>query len=130
MYFVSVTHGRKNVANLDPETLEYTTQPTKIHRKGMGIIMSNHKADCVAGHISMSDRTMLIKITEKPLHINIFQVNAPTFNGGSDEIEEFYPEIETHLKTMKPHELIIIQGDFNAKVGNTENYKQNISPTS
>ncbi|XP_073817221.1 uncharacterized protein [Musca autumnalis] len=52
---------------------------------------------------------MLVKIDASPLNINIIQVYAPTSDSSSEEIEQFYQELEQLLKMTKPHEITIIQ---------------------
>ncbi|XP_060531554.1 uncharacterized protein LOC132705137 [Cylas formicarius] len=63
---------------------------------------------------------MLLKIEAKPININIIQVKTPTLDKSEEEIESFYEDIKQLLKYTKPHDLNIIQGDFNAKVGKGE----------
>ncbi|XP_073824763.1 FERM domain containing isoform X3 [Musca autumnalis] len=109
-----------------PNTGDFVSQNAKIyfsgnskrnHRNGVGIIVKEHIAKSVIGFIPKSDRTMIIKISAKPVNINIIQVYAPTADKSNDEIEAFYIEVEELIKITKPHEITIIQGDFNAKVG-------------
>ncbi|XP_075163379.1 uncharacterized protein LOC142236013 [Haematobia irritans] len=87
-----------------------------IHRRCVGIIVQNHIAACVIGSYPMSERSMMIKISAKPLNINIIQTYAPSCDRDSDEVVHFYEEISQLLKMTKSHEITIIQGDFNAKV--------------
>ncbi|XP_065368794.1 uncharacterized protein LOC135961229 [Calliphora vicina] len=110
------------------ESGEFKSENTKVyhsgnentHRRGVAIIVKSHIANCVAEYVPMSDRTMLIKIIGKPTNLNIIQVYAPTCDGSAEEIEKFYDDIEKLLKMTKPHEITIVLGDFNAKVGHEE----------
>ena len=47
----------------------------------------------------------------------IIQVYAPTSDHEDQEVEELYEQIENTLKKVPKIDLIIIQGDFNAKIG-------------
>lgn len=60
---------------------------------------------------------MLLQLQAQPFNINIVQVYAPTADKNDDVIEEFYAQIETVLRSLKKHEINIVMGDFNAKVG-------------
>ena len=51
------------------------------------------------------------------IFINIIQVYAPTTEADEENIEEFYEDIEKVLRQCKNHELNIIMGDLNSKVG-------------
>ena len=56
----------------------------------------------------------------KLFNITLIQVNAPTSNAETAEVEWFYEDLQDLLKlTPKRHVLYII-GDWNAKVGSQE----------
>ncbi|XP_055388335.1 craniofacial development protein 2-like [Condylostylus longicornis] len=95
----------------------YSGNNSPSHRNGVGIIVTEHLAKCVTNFIPLSDRPMLLKINTKPVELNVIQIYEPTAEKDDDEIEGFYCEIESLLKLTKPHEMTIIMGDFNAKIG-------------
>ena len=51
------------------------------------------------------------------MNVTIIQVYAPTSDHEDQEVEELYEQIENTLKKVPKKDLIIIQGDFNAKIG-------------
>ena len=65
----------------------------------------------------VSDRVVYMKIKGSPIDINIIQVYAPTTNHADDVVESFYQKVEEARSQAKPHEMKIIMGDLNAKVG-------------
>ncbi|XP_055385230.1 craniofacial development protein 2-like [Condylostylus longicornis] len=98
----------------------YSGNDDKRHRKGVGIIVSKNFSNSVSDFIPYSDRTMLLRFDTKPIKLNVIQAYAPTADASEEEIEAFYAEITDLLKITKPHELNIIMGDFNAKIGRGE----------
>ena len=56
----------------------------------------------------------------KQLNINISQVYTPTSYANANEVKEFYSDIEHLLRMSKKHNITLIQGDFNAKIGKGE----------
>ncbi|XP_055390541.1 craniofacial development protein 2-like [Condylostylus longicornis] len=90
---------------------------TSTHRNGVGIIATDKIIDYVTECVSYSDRIMLMKINAKPVKLNIIQIYAPTADSSEDEIEELYEQINYLMKQLKPHEINMVIGDFNAKVG-------------
>ena len=58
----------------------------------------------------------MLKLKAKPFDIAIIPTYAPT-SSHSDEIEEHYEEINKMLKEVKSTGVLIIAGDFNAKIG-------------
>ncbi|XP_055380706.1 uncharacterized protein LOC129611541 [Condylostylus longicornis] len=66
------------------------------------------------------NRTLLLQIHAKPLNINIIQTYAPTADKTDEDVESFYNEVEELMKMTKKHEINIIMGDFNAKIGKSQ----------
>ena len=87
------------------------------HERGVGVIIDRQDQASVKGFWAISDRVILVKLSSKPLDINIIQVYAPTSESSEEELEGFYEQIETAMKQCKSLENTIILGDFNAKVG-------------
>ncbi|XP_030757748.1 craniofacial development protein 2-like [Sitophilus oryzae] len=99
-------------------TLRRRINPT--HRYGVAIIVCKSIGRSVAGFLPLSGRVMLIKLDAKPFPLNIIQVYAPTADKSDDEIANFYKELEVAWNHTKNHEVTVIMGDFNAKVGQGE----------
>ena len=58
-----------------------------------------------------------MKLKAKPFNIKIIQVYAPTSASTEEELEEFYEELDKCKKECKSHEVNIVMGDFNTKIG-------------
>ena len=86
-------------------------------KKGVGVLLSSEVANCLAGYVSISDRVLMVKIRAKPVNLNVIQVYAPTSTQSDEEVEEFYGMIEQAKAHCKNHEVTVIMGDMNAKVG-------------
>ena len=56
-------------------------------------------------------------VSAKPQNITIIQVYAPTSDHEDQEVEEFYEKIESIIQKTPKKDLLIVQGDFNAKIG-------------
>lgn len=86
-------------------------------RNGIGIILDQKRARSVKGFWSISDRVLLVKLEGQPININIIQVYAPTSESTEEEIQKFYNDLNTAMRQCKHHEVNIVMGDLNAKVG-------------
>lgn len=87
------------------------------HRNGVAVILNKSLNNSVRNFVPLSDRVMLLQLTTKPVNLNIIQVYAPTTDHDDNEVETFYHQIKELLKATKKHEITIIMGDWNAKVG-------------
>ena len=88
------------------------------HTNGTGLLLKKTVARSVIGFWPLSDRVMMIKIQATPFNINLIQTYMPTSEHQDEEVECIYEEIEKCLKYTKKNEIVLVQGDFNAKVGN------------
>ena len=56
----------------------------------------------------------------KPLSITVIQVYAPTSNAEEAEVEWFYDDLQELLELTPKKDVLLIIGDWNAKVGSQE----------
>ena len=57
----------------------------------------------------------------KPFNITVIQVYAPTSNNEEAEVEErFYEDLQDLLELTPKKDVLLIIGDWNAKVGSQE----------
>ena len=58
----------------------------------------------------------------KPFNITVIQVYAPTSNAEEAEVEWFYEDLQDILELTPPKDVLLIIGDWNAKVGSQETH--------
>ena len=56
----------------------------------------------------------------KPFNITVIQVYAPTSNGEEAEVERLYEDLQGLLELTPKKDVLIMIGDWNAKVGSQE----------
>ena len=62
----------------------------------------------------------MISIQGKPFNITLIQVYASTSNAEEAEVEPFYEDLQDLLELTPPKDVLLIIGDWNAKVGSQE----------
>ncbi|XP_063588658.1 uncharacterized protein LOC134765797 [Penaeus indicus] len=65
----------------------------------------------------VSERIAAIRIAGKPFNLSIIHAYAPTSECSDDMIEDFYEDLEKLLKTIPRKDILVVQGDWNAKIG-------------
>ncbi|XP_042856752.1 craniofacial development protein 2-like [Penaeus japonicus] len=88
--------------------------------RGVAIICNKMVANAVLGFNPLNDRIMTLRIQCKPINVTIVQVYAPTTAAEETEIEEFYEQLQEVTESIPSQDIVIIMGDFNAKVGSRE----------
>ena len=87
------------------------------HEKGVGIILDKERSKSLMGYWAISDRVLLVKLKGHPFNISIIQAYAPTSASTEEDIEAFYETLEKAKEQCKSQDIIIMMGDFNARVG-------------
>ena len=86
------------------------------HMEGVGLMLS---ADATASLIEwtpVSSRIVLARFRSRTRNVQIVQCYAPTKDADGDVKTDFY-ELQTTLEQRTKRDILIVMGDFNAKIG-------------
>ena len=61
-----------------------------------------------------------VHLQGKPFNITVIQVYAPTSNAEEAEVEWFYEDLQDCVELTPQKDVLVIIGDWNAKVGSQE----------
>ncbi|KAF7245142.1 Craniofacial development protein 2 [Varanus komodoensis] len=106
---------RKNGGRM---TIRYTTagkNPSEENR--VAFIVNKRVGKAVLGYNLQNDRMISVRIQGKPFNITIVQVYAPTTGAEEAEVDRFYESLQHLLELTPKNDVLIIMGDWNAKVG-------------
>ena len=76
--------------------------------------------NAVLGWNLKNDRMISVRLQGKPFNITVIQVYAPTSNAEEAEVVWFYEELQDLLELTTPQNVLLIKGDWNAKVESQE----------
>ena len=76
--------------------------------------------NAVLGCNLKNDRMISVCFQGKPFNITVIQVYAPTSKTKEAEVEWFYEDLQDLIELSPRKEVLIIIGDWNAKVGSQE----------
>ena len=65
----------------------------------------------------ISDRIITIRLQASPINISVVQVYAPTSSASDEIIDTFYTQLQDVIDSLPKKDVIIVVGDFNAKIG-------------
>ena len=113
----------------DGHKVWYSGEENK-HIYGVGFLVERNTAKSVIECTPVSSRLISIRLACKPLNLTIIQVYAPTRDCNDEEIEKFYDDLNNLIKKIPKKDLMIIQGDWNAKIGfnDTQDWKGTTGP--
>ena len=67
-----------------------------------------------------NNRMISIHFQGKSFNITVIQVYAPTSNAEEAEVKRFYEDLQDLLELTPKKDVLVIIGDWNAKVGSLE----------
>ena len=82
-------------------------------------MVSKRVRNAVHGCNLKNDRMVSVRFQGKPFNITVIQVYAPTSNTEA-EVEWFYEDLQDLLELTPKKDVLLIIGDWNAKVGSQE----------
>ncbi|XP_071508162.1 craniofacial development protein 2-like [Diadema antillarum] len=83
----------------------------------VGIYLTDDVANSLLGYNPISDRVLTLKLQGQPANITVIQAYAPTSAALDEDVEQFYESIQQVLDSIPTNDIVILMGDFNAKVG-------------
>ena len=86
------------------------------HEQGVGFIVHKNTVNCVMTCCPISSRLITIRLRANSFNITIIQAYAPTSNYSDDDVEFFY-EVQKVLDKTPKRDILVVQGDWNAKIG-------------
>ena len=87
------------------------------HEHGVAFIVRKEVTGCILSCTPVSSRIITLRVSARPKNVTIVQAYAPTTDHEDQEVEAFYEELENTIKKIPKKDILIVQGDFNAKVG-------------
>ncbi|KAF7239231.1 Craniofacial development protein 2, partial [Varanus komodoensis] len=102
--------------NSDDHQVYYCGQES-LRRNGEVFIVNKRVGKAVLGYNLQNDRMISVRIHGKPFNITVVQVYAPTTGAEEAEVDQFYEGLQHLLELTAKNDVLIIMGDWNAKVG-------------
>jgi hypothetical protein len=86
---------------------------------GVGLLMNYHTMKCLTSVKKYSHRIMSASFTGNPA-TTIISCYSPTNCSNEEDVINFYKNISDALRDIPAHNMVLICGDFNAKLGTDE----------
>ena len=97
-----------------------------IHRHGVAIMMTKKAEQALMKWKPISDRIIYARFFSKYVKLSIIQVYAPMNEANIEDKDNFYEQLQTVVDSVHKHDILLVMGDLNAKVGEDNEGYDNI----
>ena len=91
-----------------------------VHKHSVGFLIHKDTLGTVMGCKPISSRLITIRLRATPFNITVVQAYAPTTDYDDEVVEDFYDQLQGVLDQTPKKDIVIVQGDWNAKVGEND----------
>ncbi|XP_072043194.1 craniofacial development protein 2-like [Amphiura filiformis] len=108
--------GKGHFTTLSKHVVYYSGTESK-REHGVAFVVNEEVAKCVLGYNPINERIITIRIQGKPMNMSVIQAYAPTSASSDEEIQQFYDQLQQAIDSIHKRDILVVTGDFNAKVG-------------
>src|SRR3984885_9220133 len=94
-------------------------------RNGVAIMCDKTSANAIMGYNTVNDRILSVRFRGRQVNTTMVQVYAPTSAASEEEHDRFYIELQNVIDRTPTGDILVIIGDFNAKVGQKKGGNRN-----
>ncbi|KAF7243620.1 Craniofacial development protein 2, partial [Varanus komodoensis] len=114
--FALKSEGKNRIEKQADDHQVYYCGQESFRRNGVAFIVDKRIGKAVLGYNLQNDRMISVRIQGKPFSITVVQVYAPTTGAEEAEVDRFYEGLQHLLELTPKNDVLIIMGDWNAKV--------------
>ena len=103
------------------ETVLYSGRDDDQHMEGVAIMMTQEATKALIDRSPIDERIIKARFYSKFIKLTMIHVYAPTSDADGQTKEEFYGKLQEVAEQVHKHDMLIITGHMNAKVGNLVN---------
>jgi exonuclease III len=98
-------------------TFIYSGRDDKRHEAGVGLLLSKRAAEALTSSDCINERLLKVRLKAGITNMSVIVGYAPTEVANIREKELFYNQLDTILGAVRRHDMCLLLGDFNARVG-------------
>jgi endonuclease/exonuclease/phosphatase family metal-dependent hydrolase len=108
----------------DKYSVYYSCNPNTTGQAGTGFIIQKSAMNKILGFEPISDSICKLRVKGKFYNMTLINIYAPTEDKEEEIKEQFYKKLQRAHDRVPKHDVIIIMGDMNAKLGKEKVFNQ------
>ncbi|KAI0233499.1 hypothetical protein LSAT2_016251, partial [Lamellibrachia satsuma] len=105
-------------------TILYSGRTDNQHRGGVAIIVTRKVEKTLLEWKPINDRLLKARFNSKFAKLTVIACYAPTEDAEEEIKDEFYDQLEEEIRTIPRHDVLMVVGDLNARVGKENTGKE------
>ena len=107
------------------ETIVYSGRDDDVHQHGVAIMLNKDAAKALINWTPIDERIIRARFHSRYVKLTLIHVYAPTNDTDEEVKDHFYEKLQAIVEKTPKHDLLVITGDLNAKVGSdVEGYER------
>ena len=102
---------------LDKGYVLYSGKDNNRHEEGVGFYLSRKAYSAIEEFEAISSRIAKIRLNARWFKVTVLSLHAPTEESEESVKDAWYSQVQEVLRTVPGHDMLIMLGDYNAKVG-------------
>ena len=112
--------GQGHFTTLEGHTIVYAGESNQQGQRRVAVWLHKNIAGAIIGYEPVSSRIIKVRLTAKPRNVTMVQAYGPTSVSVEADIGEFYEDLSKAVKSVSRKDILVVTGDFNAKLGMEE----------
>ena len=105
------------------ESIYYSGRDDDQHPSGVALMVDRYANSCLIEWRPVSDRIISARFNSRYAKLTVIQCYAPMNNADEETKEAFYQQLQAEIQRVPSHDVSMLIGDFNAKVGSVRYYE-------
>ena len=111
--------GLERIKLTTGQTLLFSCRKDNLHRQGVGMLMSGNATKALVSWKLVNERIITARFYSKYAKTTMTQIYARTEDSSEEDKDDCCEQLQTVINTIPKHDIKVIIGDLNAKVGET-----------
>ncbi|XP_071177470.1 craniofacial development protein 2-like [Mytilus edulis] len=109
--------GYGSVITTNGQKIVYSGRKDNIHREVVAIIMNKQASKALIEWKHIGERLITARFHSKYVKLTLIQSYAPTNEADIETKTDFYEKFRSVMEGVHTHDVALVNGDLNAKVG-------------
>ena len=110
--------GTGRITTKTRETVLYSGREDNHHFEGVAFILKKGMEKKLIEWKPINSRLLKARFKGRHNNLTVIQCYAPTNESGDKIKDAFYDQLQSEIISSSNHDILIVMGDLNAKVGN------------